>query len=126
MTATLALPDSFRRIHLELAREHDHPEGSAAIRYEFAAPLTDDGRIDPTTWKQYRDHCRVVRSRPDEERRVGHLVRRPGGSWAFRYDQLADEAGHHFDDERFTPGEYVSLRENDESHTFKVVSVQPL
>jgi hypothetical protein len=34
------------KIRLELARDHEHPEGSHAIGYEFAAPLDANGKID--------------------------------------------------------------------------------
>jgi hypothetical protein len=49
----------------------------------------------------------VTRLRPDGNEDVGHLVHRPGGTWAFHYDaatNLPDEAGYHFADERFVPG----------------------
>jgi len=55
------------------------------------------------------------------------VVRRPGGSWAFHYDirgNEPDEAGYHFQDERFELGEYVSIREQDGMHTFHVTSVE--
>ena len=125
-TATVRLPDVFRRLHLELAREHDHPAGSPAFGYQLVAPLLADGRLDVDHWRQGRDHCRVVRLRPGEEHVVGRLVHRPGGSWAFRYADLNDEAGHRFQDEQFVAGEYVSIRDGDEQHTFKVVSVDPV
>ena len=35
-----------KKIRLELARDHDHPEGSNRIGYEFGAPLDAAGRID--------------------------------------------------------------------------------
>lgn len=78
------LPASFRRMRLELAREPGHPAGSAVIGYIVYAPLDAGDRIDPEVWKENRDACRVVRFRPGEEDDVGHLIRRPGGSWAFQ------------------------------------------
>ncbi len=72
-----------KKIRLELARDHDHPEGSNRIGYEFGAPLDAAGRIDADEWHRLRDHCRVRRFRPGEEDDIGHLVRKPGGSWAF-------------------------------------------
>lgn len=122
------LPHAFRRIRLELAREPGHPEGSHRFGYEFVAPLGDEGRIDPKLWKAHRDECRVVRFRPDD-RDVGHLVHRPGGSWAFHYDvdgDEEDEPGYRFGDERFVVGEYVSIREGDKTHTLQVTSVEGL
>ncbi|MFG1463157.1 hypothetical protein V5F77_09650 [Xanthobacter sp. DSM 24535] len=121
------LPHTFREIRLELAREKDHPEGSRNFGYSFVAPLDENGRINPDLWHTHRDACRVVRFRPGEADDVGHLVRRPGGSWAFRYDVSGDEddeSGYRFGDEAFAPGEYVSIREDEEMHTYRVVSVE--
>lgn len=121
------LPPGFRQIRMELAREKDHPEGSRNFGYSFVAPLDQDGRIDPVLWAKHKDLCRVVKFRPDEADEIGHLVRRPGGHWAFRYDVSGtddDEAGYRFGDERFEVGEYVSVREDDEMHTFRVVSAE--
>ncbi len=123
------LPPAFRRIRLELAREKGHPEGSSKIGYTFVAPLDAEGRIDPHLWHQYHDFCRVVRFRPNETDDIGHLVRKPGGAWAFRYDvggDQADETGYHFSSDRFTLGDYVSVREDEDLHTFQVASVEPV
>jgi hypothetical protein len=123
---TNGLPHAFRRIRLELAREPQHPAGSARHGYIFVAPLDVAGRIDPSLWRRYRDECRVVRFRPGDED-VGHLVHMPGGSWAFHYDvdgDEPDESGYRFDDEKFVLGEYVSIKERDKMHTFKVSSVE--
>ncbi|OYX87705.1 MAG: hypothetical protein B7X99_16585 [Rhizobiales bacterium 17-65-6] len=123
------LPQDFREIRLELAREKDHPAGARDFGYRFVAPLDVNGQIEPELWAKHREVCRVVRFRPDEADEIGHLVRRPGGSWAFRYDIFGtddDEAGFRFNAERFVIGEYVSVKEDDESHTFRVVSVEPV
>jgi hypothetical protein len=118
------------KIRLELARDHNHPEGSPAIGYEFAAPLDAGGKIDAAEWHTRRANCRVVRFRPDEADDIGHLVRKAGGSWAFHYDIKSDaeddEAGYRFGDHAFTLGEYVSIREEEGMRTFKVVRVQPV
>lgn len=124
-----SLPACFRQIRLELAREPGHPEGEAHIAYVIVAPLSPDDRIDAEQWKKHRDACRVARQRPQQPDSLGHLVHRPGGSWAFKYDDvdhLPDEAGYHFGDERFVQGEYVSIREDGGMHTFRVVSVSRL
>lgn len=117
----------FRRIRLELAREHGSPAGNPRHGYELIAPLKSDGRIDADLWREHRERFRVVRFRPDGDRDVGHLIHRPGGSWALRYDISGDEdseTGIHFEDERFVVGEYVGIREDDESHTYQIVSVE--
>jgi len=119
------------RIRLELARDRDHPQGSRDHGYEFSAPLDDNGRIDEKAWRTDRDRCRVRRFWRGEEDEVGHLVRKAGGAWAFHYDIHGDaeddETGYRFGDESFVLGEYVSIREHDDSmRTFRVVSVRPL
>ncbi|MFB9261594.1 hypothetical protein ACFFWD_00065 [Bradyrhizobium erythrophlei] len=124
-----ALPHSFRHIRLERARERDHPEGASAIAYIMVAPLDRVSRIDAEVWKTHRDACRVVRQRPCQEDQLGHLVHDPSGGWRFHYDVsgvAADEAGYHFGDERFRLGEYVSVREADGMHPYRVVAVTPL
>lgn len=124
-----ALPRTFRKIRLELAREKGHPAGGAGRGYIIVAPLGRDRRFDADAWKAHRDACRVVRFRSGEDDDIGHLVHRPGGSWAFRYDIRGDEgeeAGYHFEDERFEVGEYVSVREADATHTYRVISVEPI
>jgi hypothetical protein len=116
------------KIRLELARTHDHPEGSREIGYEFTAPLDGTGHIDAKLWHQTREQCRVRRFRPSEEDDIGHLVRKPGGSWAFHYDihsdEEDDESGYRFSDHVFKPGEYVSIKEDEELVTYRVKNVQ--
>ena len=116
-----------RRIRLHLARSKEYPQGSNRHGYEFVAPLNAEGRIDPEAWKAVRDRCRVHRFW-GRENETGHLVHRPGGSWAFRYDDGDDEeAGLKFGTHAFEIGEYVSLRGADgDIHTFRVVSVDPV
>jgi len=118
-----------KKVRLELARDHDFPRGSRQHGYELVAPLDADGKLDPHLWKAEREHCRVRRFWGDEEDELGHLVRKPGGSWAFHYDiegdEDDDEAGYRFNDERFIPGEYVSVHEQDDTmRTFRVVTVE--
>lgn len=117
-----------KKIRLELARDHDHPEGSRSYGYEFAAPLDEAGHIDADQWHKLRDKCRVRRFRPGEADDVGHLIRKPGGAWAFHYDVRSDEeddeSGYRFADHAFKVGEYVSIREEEHLRTFKVARVQ--
>ena len=123
------LPHAFRQVRLELAREPGHPEGDHGIAYVMVAPLDGEGRIDAQLWQKHREACRVARLRPDAEDEFGHLVHRRGGSWAFTYDVAGaspDESGYHFSNERFVPGEYVSIKEADGFHAFRVATVAPL
>lgn len=124
-----ALPRGFRYIRLERARDHHHPDGDSNTAYVMIAPLDAGSRIDSELYRKHRDACRVVRKRPNEEDSLGHLVHGPGGSWRFHYDLTTtspDETGSHFDDERFEPGEYVSVQEATGLNLYRVASVLPL
>ena len=117
-----------KKIRLELARDHDFPEGSRHYGYEFAVPLDDKGHIDASAWGKQRENCRVRRFRPGEKDDLGHVVHRPGGSWAFHYDIATDddeddESGYRFANHAFIPGEYVSVKEEGQLRTFRVVRV---
>ena len=119
---------SLKRIHLELARGKEFPEGSRAHGYDFIAPLDDAGHLQAEIWLQEREHCRVRRfwaGAPDE---IGLLVHKRGGTWAFDYNPSSsddDEPGFKFDRHYFLPGEYVSITEHDGvQRTFRVVSVR--
>ncbi len=120
-----------KRIRLELARDHDFPNGSNTRGYEFAAPLDDEGHIDKERWRESKARCRVHRFWEGEDDEVGHLVLKRGGNWAFHYDvhgnEDDDETGYRFAAHAFTPGEYVSIKEHDDSlRTFRVVWVRDL
>jgi hypothetical protein len=122
---------ALKKIRLEMARSHDFPEGSAGHGYEFVAPVDSLGHIDAKEWHALRGRCRVTRFWGDEQNEAGHLVRKPGGSWAFHYDihgdENDDETGYRLGSHVLIPDEYVSIREHgDELRTFRVVSVVPL
>ena len=120
-----------RRVRLELARDHEFPDGSRDRGYDFIAPLDDGGRLVASAWKAVRERCRVRRFWPGEAEEVGHLVHKPGGAWAFHYDihgdPAHDETGFHLGTHVFKPGEYVSVKEQDGVlRTFRVISVREL
>lgn len=126
MSATASL----KRIRLNLARSKEHPEGSSACGYELVAPLDPLGRIDPEAWKHARARCTVRRFWRGEAEKIGKLDRRAGGmggaTWVFDYDDTRrddDEAGYRFGAHAFVPGEYVTLRDQQDSHTFRVAAV---
>ena len=124
----MTLPHLLKRIRLQLARSKEFPMGSRHRGYEFDAA----GHIDPALWHKYRDHCRVRRFWEGEDEQIGRLVHKPGGAeharWVFDYDPDRDdddEAGYRFGSHALTPGEYVSIHDEDgEMHTFQVASVQ--
>jgi hypothetical protein len=115
------------RIRLELARDHEFPNGSRDRGYDFVAPLTEDGHLDAERWRKVREQCRVRRFWTGTATENGHLVHRRGGSWAFDYNpgsSADDEAGFKFSTHRFVPGEYVSITEHDgQQRTFRIASV---
>ncbi len=119
------------KIRIEMARSPEFPDGSAAHGYEFVAPLNSADHIDAEAWHQLRAKCRVKRFWQGEPDELGHLVRKPGGSWAFHYDihgdENDDETGYRLGNHIIRSGDYISIREHDEEmHTFKIVSVTPL
>lgn len=118
------------KIRLELARTKENPEGSHEIGYEFTAPLDKNHKIDHDAWQAHRQSCRVRRFRPNKDDDIGHLIRRPGGSWAFHYDirsdEEDDEAGYRLGDHVFQRGEYVSIHEDEGMRTYRVAAVFPI
>lgn len=127
----MPLPHSFKRIRLQLARSKDFPFGSNDHGYELVAPLDLKGHIDVALWKSYRDQCRVRRFWGTDSEQLGVLTHKPGGSeharWVFDYDQNRaddDEAGYRFGAHRFAAGEYLTLRDQNTDHTFRIVSVE--
>ena len=131
-TAVTTLPHVFKRIRLNLARSKEFPQGSSKHGYEFVAPLDGMSHIDVKLWQSNREHCRVRRFWEGEDDELGFLVHKPGGPeharWIFDYNPSRtddDESGYRFGVHAFRPGEYVSVRnEDDETHTFQVISVE--
>ena len=124
-----SLPSQFRQIHLELARECGNSEPDMDAAYTIIAPLDENGRIDPMLWRAFRDACRVARFRLGEDNFLGHLDYHLSGGWAFHYDRntsIPNEIELSFANQRFVEGEYVSINENGNMHTYRVVSVSHL
>lgn len=120
-----------RHVRIELARDHDFPNGSSEHGYEFVAPLDDRGQLAADAWRLLRDRCRVKRFWGHDAADVGHIVHKPGGAWAFHYDihgdPAHDETGFKLANHKFVPGEYVSIKEQDGVlRTFLVKRVGPL
>ncbi|MCA0424618.1 MAG: hypothetical protein LCH61_15090 [Proteobacteria bacterium] len=117
-----------KRITIHLARTKAFPNGSFDHGYTFVAPLDSQGHIDADAWHDNREACTVTRFWGGEEEDLGHLVRRPGGSWAFHYDVAGDEddeAGYRFGAHVFREREYVSLKDQDgDLQPFIVASVE--
>lgn len=117
------------QVIMELAREPGHPHGDRDHSYQLNLPLTEEGRIDEQQYDHLRKVCTVKRVRPGEEPKRGRLRRGHFGRWSFDYDETQDfddEMGFRLGEERFVPGEYISIREDDGvMHTFQVISVRP-
>ena len=110
-------------IRLELARNHDFPNGSRDRGYEFSAPLTPDGHIDAEAFGKLRSACKVRRFWPGEDDKTGSLHHTRDHKWVFSYapGEADDEAFYRLDRHVFRPGEYVTIREPDGvDHTFRV------
>jgi hypothetical protein len=128
MLAEIPAHHVFKIVHLDLAREPGHPEGSAQDRYTLVLPLDEDGRIDPGYCQSFPDLCRVTHVSIQGGVHRGLIRHEPDGAWSFDYGDAdaEDEAGFRFSDERFTPGEYVSVIREGQAHPYKVISLQPL
>lgn len=116
-------------VHLELAREPDHPQGSEAIGYDLVVPLDDAGRIDADAWREAPGRSRVRRFRDGETEAVGALAHGPGGQWRFDFAaaEIGDDVGFRLQSEAFREGEYVSIRMADGAlHVFRVASARAL
>jgi hypothetical protein len=119
-----------RKIVLEEARAKGAPAGPGVHAYEFVAPLDEAGFINLEAWKKERVRCFVHRLEHGKIVDRGLLVHRAGGvggaTWAFDYELGTtddEEEGYRFGTHAFTPGEYVSIRDDeDELRTFKVIS----
>lgn len=123
------LPDSFRRIWLEPAPEKSDSERSGSVGYVLVAPLAEDGSIDVDLWHQFHEFCGVIRFRPQESDDVGHLVRKSGGTWAFRYDVTGkpdDEPAYYIGSERFVTGDYTPIHDDSGLHVFQVALIEPI
>lgn len=119
---------TLKRIRLELARSPDFPNGSAAHGYEFTAPLTVDGHLDPAEWRDNKAACTVRRFWTGEDDEPGVLVHM-GQGWRFHYDDedpLEDEPLYKLDRHTIREGEYLSITEHDGVlRTFRVVRITP-
>ncbi len=123
----MAHHSTLSRIHLELARTPDFPEGSAQHGYEFIAPLTEQGHVDADAWRQGKSACTVTRFWGGAPEEHGCLVH-ADGVWGFDYGggDSDDELFFKLDRHTFTPGAYVTITERDgKQYPFRVIAVIP-
>jgi hypothetical protein len=124
--STLDASEVFRIVHLDLAREPGHPSGSIEDRYTLVLPLDEQGRIDVDYCRKFPELCRVAHSSLEGGVHRGLVRQEADGTWVFDYGD-ADrtiETGFRLDQERFVPGEYVSIVRNGQEHPYRVVSLQ--
>jgi len=116
-------------VHMTLARNEEHPNGSPAHGYDLVLPLDAEMKLDPQAWKEHAKECTVRRFWAGEGDQKG-LLRHIGRGWAIDYDASTPEADEPFfklDQHEFKAGEYLSVQEQDgEMQTFRIVTVEPL
>ncbi len=115
-----------RHIRLELAREPGHPHGDARSGYDIVAFLDETGRLDLEACRAEAHRCRVRRFVQDATLATGRLHHTTGNQWVLDFpgDDREDATGFRLGDERFVPGEYVSILSGDgTTHTYCVERV---
>jgi hypothetical protein len=118
------IPDHFQVVHLDRVRDPGRPLG-AGDRYTLLLPLGTDGRILEAEAHHHPDYCRVSRTDPGGGVLRGLMRPGPNLSWRLDFGE-AEETGYRFAEERFSPGQYVTLLRDGDPHTYRVVSRQPL
>jgi hypothetical protein len=126
MTELKELSTNFRHVRLLLAREKGNPDGDLLSGYDFLVPLNSNGQLNAADWKKHQAACRIRRFRDGEADRIGRLRRKSGGQWYIDYveGERDDEIGFRFNEERFVPGEYVSIGHAGTMHTYQVARVE--
>ncbi len=114
-----------RHIRLELAREPGPPAGDPRPGYDIVAFLDADGRLALETCRDQADRCRVRRFEDDATVATGLLRHTTGDRWILDFpDDQEDATGFRLGEERFVPGEYVSMIGGDGvAHTYFVERV---
>jgi hypothetical protein len=127
-TSASSAPDHFHIVHLDLAREPGHPDGSAQDRYTLLLPLAADGRIIVPEARAHSDYCRVSHACGQDDIKRGWIRRGDDGAWVFDFGDAEGEPeiGFRLAQEQFNPGEYVSILRGAHEHTYRVVSLQPV
>ena len=118
-----------RHIRLELAREPAHPHGDAGTGYDLVAFLDDESRLDLEACRADPSRCRVRRFADDATVAIGQLRHSTGDRWLLDFpdEDGEDATGFRLGDERFVPGEYVSIISADgTAHIYSVERVAEL
>lgn len=101
-------------IRLDLARNPEFPEGSAAHCYLMRIPLDHQGIVDVEALRAAPEQATVLRSWPDEPDMRGYLLYGARG-WTFSYapGDSDDETLFHLETHPLRSGEYVTVTERD-------------
>lgn len=114
-------------MHLARNPEAGFVAGDRERGYMLTAPLAADGRLDEVAWRERKDECTVRAFAPDAPIRDGLLARR-GHNWFFDYDRGEtddDEPVFKLEQHAFTVGEYVTIRDKDDSPlVYRIDSVE--
>ena len=115
------------RVVMRLARNPgtEFADGDDHRGYALVAPLTPDGKLDESGFREHRAQCIVRRFAHDEDPVEGRLARR-GERWFFDYgdNDEADEPLYRLGEHRFAVGEYVSITDEvGRLLTYKVTDV---
>lgn len=117
------------KVHLELARTRELPEGSRTRGYELIVPIDESGHIDEESWRADRTRATVRRFWEGEEDEHGLLMRSRNHKWAISYKpgDEDDTPLYHLENHLFRDGEYLSITEQDgETLPFKITGITKL
>jgi len=118
----------FYHIRLEAARGPDAPAGDPGEGYDIVAPLDGEGRLDVAGWGAEPGRAYARRFNDGHAEAKGRL-RHESRRWIIDLDpgEADDAVGFRFGEERFVPGEYVSVTlAGGDQRTFVVAAVKPL
>lgn len=123
---------TLRRIVLHLARNPavGFADGDDSRGYTIFAPLDKDSKVDMAAWRASHAQCRVLKFSPEEEEQAEGLLTHNGTHWRIHYSGRGirkDEPFSGLAVHRFAPGEYITIKNQDDVDlVYRVVDVTPL
>lgn len=116
-------------VRLELARTHDHPEGSTEHVYELVVPLAPDGLIDRAAFDSFPARATVQRLEHSGPVQRGAVLRNgPNYVLSYKPGESDDEIVAHLGSHPLVAGNYVTVSESGggERLPYRVTWVRPL